>query len=450
MNKCSLLFTLLFSCAVFSGSKAQEVRMDSTFSLLKKVADWQWHELETVGWKNHRKDWTSGAMYTGMFAWAQYANNVIYYDKLKEVGEMNKWQIGKYRHFADDYCVGQLYTQLYEIFRDERYIQDFRSLADTLVSIPHNESLAWKNNIYTREWAWCDALFMGPPGLGYLTEATGNPNYLNKSIALWWKSTAFLYDKDERLFYRDSRYFNKREKNGAKVFWSRGNGWVIAGLARLISATPKHHPAYEQLKRLFIEMADKLAAIQYKDGSWHASLLDPESFPMKETSGTGFIGYALTWGINEGLLSFPKYQPVVTKAWDAMRSSVHSDGKLGYVQPQGAAPDQVSYDGTDVYGVGAFLLFGTEMLKMLAQFDNNGTTHVVYNPTPKTVTRQVEINLRKEKGTKIRLNEYGVQDLFTGEKIKYSTTESSRNIVFKFDTELAPGSKRYFALKPKR
>ena len=364
MQKQIILFLLvLFSFEKMNAQKKQPLASE-IISQMKKVADWQWTNLETAGWKNPKKDWTSGAMYAGMMAWARLADTDSYYKKLIQVGEDNKWNTGRYRLMADDYCVGQLYSQLYTIYKRPEYIQQFKALADTIVSLPHVESLEWKNGIYTREWAWCDALFMGPPALGYLSQATGDAKYLDKSIALWWKSTVYLYDKDEHLFYRDSRYFNKKEKNGTKVFWSRGNGWVIGGLVRLLSVTPENHPERKKLVKLFISMSEKLAALQQADGSWHASLLDPESYPSKETSGTGFICYAMAWGVNNGLIPYKKYEGVISKAWDALRSSVHPDGKLGFVQAQGAAPDKVGYDDTDVYGVGAFLLAGSEMFRL--------------------------------------------------------------------------------------
>jgi len=357
-----ILFLLL--CSYTISVQAQWLRPDSIFARMKSVADWQWRTLETDGWKNPKKDWTSGAMYTGMMAFAGLNKTDVYYQKLIQVGEDNKWKIGHYRHFADDYCVGQLYAQLYSIYKQPQYIADFKSLADSVVILPHTESLKWEKNIQLREWAWCDALFMGPPALAYLSQATGDAKYLDKASELWWKSTAYLYDKDEHLFYRDSRYFDKKEKNGAKVFWARGNGWVIAGLVRLLSTMPQSHPDYKRFVKLYKAMSRRLAKLQQPDGTWHASLLDPQSYPSKETSGTGFITYAIAWGVNNKLLSYRKYESTLDKAWVALSTSVHADGKLGYVQAQGAAPDKVGYDDTDVYGVGAFLLAGTELFKL--------------------------------------------------------------------------------------
>lgn len=381
---------VLFSFEKLSAQQKQ-LLTNEIIGQLKKVADWQWTDLETVGWKNPKKDWTSGAMYAGMMAWARLADNDSYYKKLIQVGEDNKWETGRYRYFADDYCVGQLYSQLYGIYNRPEYIRKFKALADTIISLPHSESLEWKNGIHTREWAWCDALFMGPPALGYLSQATGDAKYLDKSIELWWKSTTYLYDRDEHLFYRDSRYFDKKEKNGTKVFWSRGNGWVMGGLVRLLSVTPKNHPERKKLVKLFISMSEKLAALQQADGSWHASLLDPESYPSKETSGTGFICYAMAWGVNNKLIPYKKYQDVIAKAWDALSSSVHSDGKLGFVQAQGAAPDKVGYEDTDVYGVGAFLLAGSEMFRLrLAHRDKSIVTEA-YNGSSSNNNQTIKV-----------------------------------------------------------
>lgn len=337
---------------------------DSVVYYMKKVADWQWENIEHKGWKYDQKDWTNAAMYVGMLAWAKATNDDSYFQKLIKIGNDTEWRIGKRRHHADDYAIGQLYAQLYSRNKNPLYIADFQKLADTLVLLPHTESLEWGNNIGHREWAWCDALFMGPPALGYLSQATGDQKYLNKAIKLWWKTSDFLYSKPQHLFFRDSRYFDKKEKNGKDVFWSRGNGWVIAAMANLLSVMPSDHPEKKRFIKQFKQMAEKIASLQQADGTWHASLLDPASYPIKETSGTSFFCYALAWGINQKILSYKSYYPVVQKAWVALKASVQPDGKLGFVQPIGAAPDMVRADHTEVYGVGAFLLAGTELLKL--------------------------------------------------------------------------------------
>jgi unsaturated rhamnogalacturonyl hydrolase len=136
-------------------------------------------------------------------------------------------------------------------------------------------------------------------------------------------------------------------------------------LVRMLQNMPSNHPDRKRFEKLYKDMAKKIASLQQPDGSWHASLLDPASYPVKETSGTGFFTYSIMWGINNGLLKKKKYFPVVEKAWKALTSSVHPDGMLGYVQQIGAPPASVNENSTEVYGVGAFLLTGTELYKFL-------------------------------------------------------------------------------------
>jgi unsaturated rhamnogalacturonyl hydrolase len=258
---------------------------------------------------------------------------------------------------------------LYGIYKNPLYIADFKNMADSLVTAPHSEQLLWVNKIHLREWAWCDALYMAPAALANLSEVTHDKKYLDEACKLWWKTSGYLYDKDEHLFFRDSRYFAQKEKNGKKVFWSRGNGWVMGGLVNVLSKMPQNYPDRERFVAEFKQMAQKIATLQQSDGTWHASLLDPGSYPSKETSGTGLFCYALAWGVNQKILSYNDYYPVIDKAWKALTSSVHADGKLGFVQPIGASPDKVTADDTEVYGVGAFLLAGGQMLIL----EKNGT-----------------------------------------------------------------------------
>ena len=335
------------------------------FKMMQRVADWQLDTWKNKGFNHRKADWTNGACYTGIFAFGNIKGNDRYLKTLVDIGDELGWNTGHLRFHADDYCVGQTYAQLYSKFKKKKMIAPFILQADSIVNKPHNEPLNWKNSIQNREWAWCDALFMGPPSLAYLSTATKDEKYLNTAVKLWWKTTEFLYDPTEKLFFRDESFFNKREKNGQKIFWSRGNGWVLAGLVRVLENTPKNHPDRAKLVQLYKDMVSKVASLQQADGSWHASLLDPASFPVKEMSGTGFFSYAIAWGLNHGLLEKKQYLPVVEKSWKALVSAVHDDGMLGYVQPIGASPDAVNANSTEVYGVGAFLLAGTQLYQYI-------------------------------------------------------------------------------------
>jgi rhamnogalacturonyl hydrolase YesR len=333
---------------------------------MKKVADWQIDSIAHQGWRHDPRDWTNGALYAGLLTMADVSRDSAYIHFMRQVGEDADWQIiqGPGRYFADNYCVGQMYCGLYARYKDPRMIADLSRVADTLIARPHTESLKWQNNIHLREWAWCDGLFMGPPSLAMLAHVSGEGKYLDLVNRLWWKTTDYLYDPAEHLYYRDSRYFEQREKNGKKVFWSRGNGWVMAGLVRVLAQMPENYPDRSRWIRLYRDMAKTIAPLQQPDGTWHASLLDPESYPVKETSGTGFFCYALAWGINHHLLDAKQYGPVVWKAWNALVGCVHPDGMLGYAQAIGAAPEKVTAQDTEVYAVGAFLLAGKQLLAL--------------------------------------------------------------------------------------
>jgi rhamnogalacturonyl hydrolase YesR len=280
------------------------------------------------------------------------------------MGEINQWRPGLRPGHADDYAVVATYAQLYQLGRDAKMLRPAIALFNFLASRKYDEPLAWGNAIETRELAWCDALFMGPPAMAAMATATGDKRYLDLANRLWWKTTEYLYDKDEHLYFRDSRYFDSREPNGKKVFWSRGNGWVIAGLVRVLDDMPADYPDRGRYLTLYREMAAKVAAVQGTDGYWRSSLLDPANLPNPETSGTGFFVYALAWGINRGVLDRATFEPVVRRGWSAMAKAMHADGMLGWVQRIGDQPGATSAETTEVYGVGALLLAGSEMHRL--------------------------------------------------------------------------------------
>ncbi|MGH7990129.1 MAG: glycoside hydrolase family 88 protein, partial [Limisphaerales bacterium] len=216
----------------------------------------------------------------------------------------------------------------------------------------------------TELWSWCDSLFMAPPAWVRLYAATGDERYMDFAVTNWWRTTDYLYDTNEHLYYRDSTFFKKREANGQKVFWGRGNGWVMGGLVRMLQYLPMNQPDRPRFEKLFKDMAAKIVSLQQPDGLWHSSLLDPANYPIKETSGSTFFTYALAWGVNQKLLDRAAYEPAVQKAWTALVGCVDARGKLTHAQPVGADPKKFNPDSTEIYAVGAFLLAGSEVYRM--------------------------------------------------------------------------------------
>jgi rhamnogalacturonyl hydrolase YesR len=205
---------------------------------------------------------------------------------------------------------------------------------------------------------------MAPPVLAQLSVATGDRRYLDFMDREWSLTTKTLYDPQEHLYFRDDRFLTMHEPNGQKIFWSRGNGWVLAGLALVLERMPQDYPQRAKYVTQYRDMAARIAALQPGDGLWRSGLLDPDAYRSPEISGTAFYTFAMAWRIHQGFLDRKTYMPVVAKAWRGMLTHIYQDGRLGSIQPIGAAPDQFKPSSSYVYGVGAFLTAGSELAQM--------------------------------------------------------------------------------------
>ena len=215
-------------------------------------------------------------------------------------------------------------------------------------------------------------VFVGAPTWGRLGRITGNSRYFNYARAMWTKSRSRFFDTTDHLFVRDDTWLPQDnglrilERNARPVYWARGMGWAIGGLALLLDTLPKDDPQRAEFEADFRKMAAALVACQGADGMWRASLFDPESYPMGETSATALIAYGLLWGVNHGVLDRTAYLPPAEKSARALLVIQESDGKLGYVQPGAESPRVAVYRASNIeYATGAFLLAGAEMLKLL-------------------------------------------------------------------------------------
>ena len=392
----ALLAALASGCGGCLARAAGEPQMtpESVLTAMERVADWQLANPSP----RRRTEWTSAAGAAGFMALAGISGNPKYREAMLAAGETNQWQPGPALYDADDECIGQTYAELYLLYREPRMIKPLRERFDAILAKPTEvTNLAFVNpQARAREnWSWCDALFMGPPAWMRLYAATDDERYMDFAVTNWWRTADYLYDKEEHLFFRDSTYFEKREANGKKVFWSRGNGWVMGGLVRVLQYLPMNHPARPRFEGMFKEMAAKILACQQADGLWRASLLDPAAYPQKETSGSGFFTYALAWGVSQGLLDRAAFQPAVEKAWNALNGCVEADGKLTHVQPVGADPKTFPETSTDIFGVGAYLLAGSEIYRM-AVLENNEFQLVLVKVTNPSAFRRdcetVELN----------------------------------------------------------
>jgi unsaturated rhamnogalacturonyl hydrolase len=321
---------------------------------MKKVADWQLGVAEP----KFNRQWTYAALYDGLFAASATTNDPRYRAAVLHFAEQQQWKLLNDRFpNADDMAVGQVYLDLYlsnpPAERKAERIADTKDVLDRLIE--------WPDDPNKDLWWWCDALFMAPPVLARMYVATGDRKYLDFMDREWAITSQHLYDPTEHLYFRDSRFLSSKQANGRKLFWSRGNGWVMGALVKILEVMPPDDPMRQKYIQQLREMSAAVAAIQGTDGLWRSGLLDTDSYNLPEISGSAFFTYAIAYGINQHILDRKQYLPVVRRAWAGIVRHVYVDGRLGSIQPIDGQPGIFKPSASYAYGVGGFLLAGSEL-----------------------------------------------------------------------------------------
>lgn len=317
-------------------------------------------------WPSHI--WTRAVYYEGLMALYSIDKQKAYYNYAVDWAEKHNWSVrdGVKTRNADNQACGQTYIDLYLIDKKGNRIKDIKASMDSMM---HTAKID--------DWSWVDAIQMGMPVFAKLGVLYNDTAYFGRMHAMY-DFTKYnhggngLYNEKDGLWWRDKDFVPPyKEPNGLDCYWSRGNGWVIAALVRVLSITPKNEAHRSEYEADLKNMAKSLIQLQRADGFWNVSLHDSTHFGGKELTGTALFTYAMAWGINNGYLDKKTYLPVVVKAWNAMvKEAVHADGKLGYMQGTGKEPKDgqpVAYDSTpdfEDYGLGCFLLAGSEVYKL--------------------------------------------------------------------------------------
>jgi unsaturated rhamnogalacturonyl hydrolase len=323
-----------------------------------------------------RAFWDVAAYHTGNMEAYFLTKNESYRAYSEKWAEHNQWmgarstnkaewkysygEKDEYVLFGDWQICFQTYIDLYNINKDGKKIARAIEVMEYEMSTPKNDY-----------WWWADGLYMVMPIMTKLYKVTGNKLYLEKLHEYLAYANGIMYDKEEQLYYRDAKYVYPKHTstNGKKDFWARGDGWVFAGLAKVINDLPASAPYRDEYIERFKAMAEAIRRSQQPEGYWTRSMLDPAHAPGPETSGTSFFTYGLLWGINKGFLDKRTYLPAAQKAWDYLvNTALQPNGRIGYVQPIGerAIPGQVvDKNSTANFGVGAFLLAACEMYRQL-------------------------------------------------------------------------------------
>jgi unsaturated rhamnogalacturonyl hydrolase len=360
----TLVFLSFFSTHIYSQKKNENKEIENAM-----ISAMEWQEQHPIYAKDPT-DWTNGAYYIGVVKAHQATDNMIFLSALKMMGYRNQWKTWERFYHADDVAISYPYLYLNTLQKDLVNLKP----TDAFIQDHLYKDHAWRKGIPDADqrnlWWWCDALFMAPPVLTLYAKHTKDNKYLDEMHQYYKQTYDLLYDKEEHLFARDVRFLWKgqptdlKEKNGKKIFWARGNGWVLAGLALILTDMPSDYinrPFYENL---FKEIASSVKGLQQSDGLWKTSLLSPESFNHGEASSSGFYTFALAWGINNKFLNIEEYKPSIQKAWKALMACQHKNGKVGWVQNIGASPEPATNESWQNFGTGAFLMAGSEIMKM--------------------------------------------------------------------------------------
>lgn len=313
----------------------------------------------TNAWKNSDRNWVRGTYYTGLMAFYKSTGEEALLRQAENWAKKHGWRTGtEWTEPPNRLTCTQTYLDLYFIEPNEAKIKRTKSFMD--------KRLKDQDSAFEAGYDYADALYVGIPPYMMMGKAKNEEAYIKYGNRIFWELAAELYDNENKLFYRDIKARGKSETNGVKEFWLRGNGWVMASIPKILENLPSDHQDYSKYVELFIGMAQALKSCQNEDGFWRTDLLFPEHFPSPESSGTAFITYGIAWGINHGYLNREEYLEVVIKAWKALYHAVDEDGKVCWGQLISRDPGKVSKNDSHEYVSGAFLLAGSEILKLTA------------------------------------------------------------------------------------
>lgn len=343
------------------------LRRQDVITQAERVADWQIAHLSDVsvirkpdGGQGDPRGWVQASFYLALTVLADRSGAPRYRDAVLANGRGMRWRLGDRPYHADDQLAGASYLWAARHGAGPAALAGVRKRLDFVTRHPSGAALAFVEEPTgvrcLERWCWADALFMAPPLYFELTRVTGDPRYAAFADAEFKATTAYLFDEGESLYFRDSRFFERRDAKGRKVFWARGNGWVLAGLARILQSLPTDDPRRPFYERQFQSMAARLKALQRPDGFWSPSLLAEAATSPPESSGTGFFVYGMAYGVRTGLLPQSDYEPTIRAGWAALVRAIQPDGRVGWVQQVGDRPENVVASDTQLYGAAAFIM----------------------------------------------------------------------------------------------
>lgn len=245
-------------------------------------------------------------------------------------------------HHVDMTVFGMLPLQAYLAGKDERnrtlgiemaetqwkkpIPEYFTALSTNVIAqnFPMEKQLElWKKGFSPQTRLWIDDMFMITAVQTLAFQVSRDKKYLNraaKEMVLYLDELQIKEGPDKGLFYHAP---------DVPYLWARGDGWMAAGMARLLKFLPPTNENYGRIMRGYLDM---MAALKQKqrpdDGLWEELLGDRRTWP--ETSGTGMFTYAFVIGVKRGWLG-PEYAPLARKAYLSLVDRIDRFGNVSDV-----------------------------------------------------------------------------------------------------------------------
>ena len=363
---------------------AEEIRVSTSrldarqiTTTIRQVGDWQLtHPVEF-----EPRYWAIAPLYDGLIDASLVTQDPRYLAAVIRAGNRIGYELGSRTYHADGHAAGHAWLRLYEMMdpKGPQILSRIKEQFDAISSKPLSDELAFgkeppDGRHVTDRWIWADSLYMSPPTIGLLAKITGDQRYLRFVDSEFAFAYDALFDHTDALFYRDARFVEQRTPSGEKVFWSRGNGWVYAGLALFLDSVPENYPTRSFYVELFQQMSTAIRAAQQPQGYWYPSLKDPTHVAIPETSATALFVLGMSWGVRNGVIDEATYWPAVERGWNAIVANVDAAGAVRSVQPPAREPKPFAPDSHVAYGTGAVLMAGAEILRAIGADPDVDTT----------------------------------------------------------------------------
>ncbi len=218
--------------------------------------------------------------------------------------------IARQTHHVDGNVYGILPLSLYQWNHDTTLKAHGLYMADTQWENPLPDGLTPQARY------WIDDLFMVNALQVEAFKVTGQSGYLNRA-ALFTKKYLDSLQQPNGLFYHGPE---------APVYWGRGNGWVAAGVAILLTTLPDTSRFYKPIATAFTRMMHSLLPFQSPNGMWRQIIDHPQAW--EESSCTAMFAYAMAVGINAGLLERKQFDRPIQKAYKTLLAHLDDQGRL--------------------------------------------------------------------------------------------------------------------------